>query len=669
MSTNDRIPQFGIGSRVELGGELCTIVAVAAVSSPPLVTVCTDSGEYLDVPLLQAIQIFRAFHEADRPRIDEAGDILEDLPENARTIALERARHIREALHGDPTGTWHSGSDPHFDPTVTTRTDRIARKITDLADQRGYSRANFYRMVDNFERGGVRALAPHQPQGPRYSNPLEGLQERSYEAVLRVLTELKKHGSTVHVQARVNRVCHELEAKNIDDPLLTPFNLERVVRFVSREIGLTGSAKHRRSQGARAQRGHRRPPPCMPGERIEIDATQANVEVYCPHTQRRYRPWLSVAVCVATRLITIRVSADKPSGRDTRLLLFDLLSPIVLPEQARPHTLVLGVPDAVAFQPGLNIGTVVMDHGGEYENFRVIDALARCGATIEFARTRRGMDKPFVESVNRTIDIMQQDLAGYVGRGADHRGDRVEPDLTLPALQAILQEWATTYYPYRPHTGLPSPTTPGRYLTPAQKYEQALVCGGDLHVAPHPDDVLGFLDNTTLSIASDGVHFKNFRYDAPILNTVRHGTLSPLSRPGRERRFYYDPHDRSRIFFRDDQHGTWHVLHAIHDSTTLPPFSELVAEDLARFLGDRRQSRGSRNDAESVFGQFADHQAKNELVRWSRDRARIETAVRDPESTPGSVEAFVVDTPPPPPADVDQFATWDLGEPGPGEGW
>ncbi|WP_200171394.1 hypothetical protein [Tomitella cavernea] len=627
-----------------------------------MVTVRTDDGEYLDIPLLQAIGMFQAFHQADRPRLAEPGDVLDDLPDRARSLALERAHHVREALYGDPSGTWRAGSDPRFDPTVTTRKERIAQKVGDLAQTPGYSRSSFYRMIGKFESGGVRSLAPHQPEGPRHDNPLIGLQDDSYQVILRVLTDLQRHGSTVHLQARINRIRRELDSHGIDDPRLTPYTLEMAVRFVSQEIGLTGTAKSRRSQGARAQRGYRRPPPSMPGERIEIDATQANIEVYCPHTGRRFRPWLSVAVCVVTRLMSIRLSPDKPSGRDTRLLLFDLMSPLVLPERSRPHSLTLGVPDVVAFNPALNIGTVVMDHGGEYENLRVIDALARCGATIEFARTRRGMDKPFVESANRTLDIMQQDLAGYVGRGAQHRGDGVTPELTLAGLQSIFQEWATTYYPYRPHSGLPSPTTPGRYLTPAQRYEQALVCGGDLHVAPHPDDVFAFLDSVVLTIASDGVHVGNFRYDAPILNTIRHGTLSPLSRPGRERRFYFDPYDRARLFFRDNHDGRWHVLHAIHDDgSTFPPFSELVADDLTRFLGRSRLTRGERASAGTAFRRFAEHEARTETVRWSRDRARVEASVNDPASTPGSIETTNVDPPSPPPVNVDTFATWDTG--------
>lgn len=652
---------FGQGTRMEIDGELCTVVTIAATLTPPIVTLRSDSGEFVEMPLLQAISIFRAFNEVDQPRVSEAGDILDDLPEHAQSLALERARHIREIIYGDSSGIVLPDSDSRYNPAATTRATRLATKVDDLAGQRGYSRAALYRMVSDFERGGVRALAPHQPEGPRFDDPRVGLEEDTLNAIYRVLLDFAKHKSTVGLQARKTRVLRELAELGIDDRRLSPFRLESVVRFISTDLNLSGKARTRRTTGARAQRGHRRPPPSMPGERIEIDATQLNVQVKCIHTNRSFRPWISVAVCVATRLLRIRLSPDKPSGRDTRMLLFDVMSPLVLPKHTRPHTLALGVPNEVDVQPGMSIGVLVVDHGSEYENYRVVDALARWGTTIELARTRRGMDKPYVESANRIWDIMQEDLAGYVGNGPENRGTGVESTLTLPALQSICQEWATTYYPHRPHSGLPSPTTPGHFLTPAQRYEQCLVRGGDLHVTPHPDDVFGFLDTVDLTVASDGVHYRNFRYDGPILNEVRHGAVSPLARPGRKRRFYYDPYDRSRLFFRDDHGGRWHVLTAIHDDgATFPPFSDLVADDLARFIGQKRLTRGLRDSAEVAFSQFSEQVAERERIRWSLDRARVANAVPDPQSAPKSTEISGIDAPPVPPVDMNTFAIWDL---------
>ncbi|WP_209448149.1 hypothetical protein [Rhodococcus qingshengii] len=666
MNTNT----FGLGTRFEVDGQQCTVISIAATLTPPLVTLQDDLGDYLEIPLLEALSIFGSICEIDQARATEPADVLSDLAEHVRLQTIERAAHVRTVIYGDPSGVVGPDSDSRYNPILTTRATRLATKAQDLAGTRGFSRTALYRMVSEFERGGIRAIIPYHPESPRLTDPRVGLREDTVDAIYRVLLNLAKHKSTIGLQARKTKVLRELDSLGIDDPLLSPFRLESIVRMLSTELNLAGTARTRRTNEARAQRGNRRPPPSMPGERVEIDATQLNVWVKCPYTGKETRPWISVAVCVATRLVTVRVTGEKPSGRDTRMLLFDVMSPLVLPEIARPHTLALGVPGETLVHPGMGIGVLVIDHGNEYENYRVVDALARWGSTIELARTRRGMDKPYVESVNRILAIMQENLDGFTGNGPEHRGDKIGPTLTLTALQSICREWATTYYPHLPHSGLPSPSKRGHFLTPAQRYEQCLVRGGDLHVAPHPDDVFGFLDAVDLVVSSDGIHYRDFRYDGPILNEVRRGAISPLARPGRRRRFYFDTYDRSRMFFRDDFDGRWHALAAIHDDgTTFPPFSELVAEDFSRFLGRKRLTREIRDTADVAFSKFADELAELERERWALDRARVANSAPIPQSSPETTEISGIDVPAAPPVDVNSFAIWDLEPAGTEDVW
>ncbi|WP_155404299.1 DDE-type integrase/transposase/recombinase [Rhodococcus erythropolis] len=659
MNTNT----FGLGTRFEVDGQLCTVISIAAALTPPIATMRNDAGEYIEIALLQAIWMFNDFCMIDQPRITDTNDsdLLDDLPTHVKLQTIERAAHARTVIHGDPSGVVGPDSDPRYNPVLTTRPSRLRTLTRDLAGTRGYSRAQLYRMVSDFESGGIHALIPRHADKSRPDDPRLGLREDTLDTIYRVLLDLARHKSTVGLQARKTRVLRELDHLGINDPLLTSFRLEAVVRILSTEMTLAGTARTRRTNNARAQRGYRRPAPSMPGERIEIDATELNVWIRCPDTGKEIRPWISVAVCVATRLVTVRVTAEKPSGRDTRMLLFDVMSPLVLPEIARPHTLALGVPRETLVHPGMGIGVLVIDHGSEYENYRVVDALARWGSTIELARTRRGMDKPYVESVNRSLAIMQQNLDGFTGDGPENRGDDVNATLTLSAVQSICKEWAMTYYPHLPHSGLPSATKKGHFLTPAQRYEQCLIRGGDLHVAPHPDDVFGFLDCADLAVSSDGVHYRDFRYDGPILNEVRRGAISPLARPGRKRRFFYDSYDRSRMFFRDDFDGRWHTLTAIHDDgTTFPPFSDLVADEFSQFLGRDRLTREERDNAEVAFCKFADELAEHERKRWSLDRARVANSAPVPQSNPGTTETSGIGMPALPPVDVDTFAIWDL---------
>ncbi|WP_405148992.1 hypothetical protein OG308_03210 [Nocardia salmonicida] len=670
------IPAFELGTRFEYDADLCELVNIAADVIPATVTLRRPDGEYLDASLLDAIAAFRRFIAVDLPRERDAGDIVEDLPKWAAEIAHERARHVREILTGDPTGLLSETSDPRFSPIQTSLADRVAMKVDDLREVEGYSRSQLYRMIRNYsgdgsgDGGGVRGLAPYQPPAAREGDPRVGLDESTLDVVYRVLLDMRQHGSTTHMQARVNRVAKALEEAHIADPMLTPTRLEKLLRVLSAEWQLSSKATTRRNTAARAGRGRRRPPPVMPGERVEMDSTWANVNVVCPETGKVFRPWLSVAICVATRLIVIRVTPQKPTARDSRLLIFDLMRPLVLPDELRAPILPLGKPSQVRFSRAMNLGIVVTDHGTEYENHRMVDCLARWGTGVELARTGRGMDKPYVESANRTLDILEQDLLGYVGSCSDNRGSDVPAVLTLRALQTICSEWAATVYPHRPHTGLPSETRPGHFFTPAQRYEQCLIRGGNIAVDVHPDDVFGFLDTMELTIASDGVHYKNFRYSGDVLSHIEAGRISPLARLGRRRRFYFDPYDRSRLFFRDDHEQRWHTLHAVNESDeAYPPFSELISSDFSRFLARGKLTRSERTNADVAFMRFAESVAEKDLSRWAFDRARVEGAVPAPVGTAGTTEPAGVDLPAQFPIDTDRFAIADDREDSAGALW
>ncbi|WP_157108706.1 integrase catalytic domain-containing protein [Aldersonia kunmingensis] len=648
--------EFGRGSLLEIDGVTTVVEDITARPGTVTVTVREeDSGEFREITLAEAIRLVRLFVGVDAPRVADPGDVLDDLPPRARHTAEERAKHVRQIVFGDPDDP-DGAADRQYSRLLTTESQRLDAKIAELRGVHGYSRANLYRFVTDFKSGGVRALAPYQPIGPPGTDPRRGLGETTLDVIYRVLTDLAYHGSTINLQARITRVRKALAADCIDDPLLTPGRLETVVRVLSKDLRLGSTAKTRQQLFARAVRGYRRAAPALPGERIEVDSTRLNTIAKCPYTGREFRPWICVAIDVTTRLITIRLTPDTPSGRDIRLLLFDVMAPVVLPDHPRPHLAILGAPRRIE-APGLEIGTIVTDHGHEYENYGVIDLCARMGISIELARTRRGMDKPYVESANRILDLMQQDLPGYVGRSAEHRGAKVEATMTLAALQEICREWAATVYAYRPHSGLPSLSDPGKYYTPMQAYEVAVRRGGRIDVSPHPDDVYGFLESRECAIASDGVNLAGFRYFGDCLRDIANGRVTPTSRLGPKRRFYFDCYDRSRIFFRDDD-GRWHTLAAIHtNGEAIPPFSDVIADDLAVQLA-RLPGREARGAVAVAFAEFVADVSQRHPALWSRDRHRVVDALPGPSGTTGTAGIPALPQQDAPPDEIALFGQW-----------
>ncbi|SDE50485.1 integrase catalytic domain-containing protein [Rhodococcus tukisamuensis] len=656
--------EFGPGSLLEIDGMTAVVESIAVRGGSVAVTVREEeSGELHEISLADAIRLVRLFARVATPRVSEPGDVLDDLPDHARSTALDRAKHVRQIIFGDP-----DDSDRRYSKVSTTEPQRLEAKAAELRGVRGYSRANLYRFVAAFKSGGVRALAPYQPEGPTGADPRRGLGEATLDVVHRELMGLARHGSTINVQARITRIRRALSSDGIDDPMLTPGRLEAVVRAISKDLRLGSTAKTRRQLLARAARGNRRAAPAFPGERVEVDSTWMNTLVTCPQTGREFRPWICVAVDIATRLTTVRVTPGTPSGRDIRLLLFDVMAPLVLPDHPRPHLPILGVPQSVSV-PGFEIGTLVTDNGAEYANRGIVDLCARVGISIELGRTKRGMDKPHVESANRILDIMQQDLPGYVGRSAEHRGSAVNPELSLAALQEICREWAATVYAHRPHSGLPTLTSPGKYYTPMQAYEVAIRRGGRIDVSPHPDDIFGFLESRECAISSDGVHLAGFRYFGDCLRDAVNERITPTSRLGNRRRFYLDTYDRSRIFFRDDD-GRWHTLFAIHTTgEAIPAFSDVLAKDLATHLGGLH-GRRVRGDVAVAFSEFIDDCATRHPIKWSKDRHRVADALPDPIGSTGSAGIPALPELQPPPEDLALFGHWtDLDDEDDTEDW
>src|SRR5262249_61565736 len=84
---------------------------------------------------------------------------------------------------------------------------------------------------------------------------------------------------------------------------------------------------------------------------------------------------------------------------------------------------------------------------------------------------------------------------GYAGRSVEHRGTDAEAGAvwSMAELQALLDEWVVAVWQNRPHEGLRDPLSPGKALTPNERYAALVVVAGYVPVPLSPGDYIELL--------------------------------------------------------------------------------------------------------------------------------------------------------------------------------
>jgi putative transposase len=154
--------------------------------------------------------------------------------------------------------------------------------------------------------------------------------------------------------------------------------------------------------------------------------------------------------------------------------------------------------------------------------------------------------------------LFAQYVAGYAGRSVEHRGKDAEAGAvwSMAELQALLDEWIVAVWQNRPHAGLRDPLSPGRALTPNERYAALIDAAGYVPVPLSPEDYIELLPAAWRVINSYGVKIGLRTYDSGELNPYRRQYSGIEARGGRWE-VRYDPYDISRVWIRNHHHGGW----------------------------------------------------------------------------------------------------------------
>ncbi|MBV6359944.1 DDE-type integrase/transposase/recombinase [Mycobacteroides chelonae] len=520
--------------------------------------------------------------------------------------AVERARWWERHLIEVITGRSASNTDtapPGFDPSVTTLRKRELAKVAELnAEGCDVNFKTLQRQRRLYQRDGLLGVVDRRYLPQR---PVHGRVDPRVAAAVTELIAAETDLSTGTVRRLRRKTAQALTALYGDGgpqmPSETTFY--RLVWRLSAGKHTFGSARTRRSLAKQPEKPFGVLTVARPGEVVEIDSTKLDVSVRFDDGTVGRVELIGMVDC-ATRTIAAAVLRPTTTAIDAALLLARSLTPepmrpgwsdaVRMTRSVLPHHSLSTLDhrfEAAAARPVIAPETIVIDHGKAYLSQTFSQACCTLGINLQPAHPDEPTDKPKIERTIESVGTMfASEVAGYVGSSVERRGKHAEKTAvwSIVQLQALLDEWIVTAWQNRPHDGLRDPVTPGKTLTPNEKYAALVGVAGYVPVALTGDDYIELLPARWRKINSYGVRINNRHYDAKALNPYR-GQTSGVGRKNGRWEVHFDPCDVSRIWVRNHHDTGWIQAHWTHLRTSPVPFGETIWKQSQQIVSERGQ--------------------------------------------------------------------------------
>ena len=220
--------------------------------------------------------------------------------------------------------------------------------------------------------------------------------------------------------------------------------------------------------------------------------------------------------------------------------------------------------------------------------------------------------KPVIERTLGSVStLFAQYVAGYAGRSTEHRGTGAEQAAvwSMAELQALLDEWVVAVWQNRPHDGLRDPLSPGKALTPNERYAALVAVAGYVPVPLGPEDYIELLPAEWRVINSYGVKIGLRTYDSGELNPYRRQHSGIEAKNGRWE-VRYDPYDISRVWIRNHHHGGWLTATWTHLRTAPVPFGEQAWNHARQLLAARGSDPATEAEIAAAAADLLDRAEK-----------------------------------------------------------
>ncbi|AXO25642.1 integrase [Mycobacterium avium subsp. hominissuis] len=559
------------------------------------------AGERCSVPLsqLRADPTLELVSSSWPPLCSE--ESLSGVPPEVADRARWWERHLIEVLTG--TGDARSGvSQPKFDVSVTTLRQRELAKVEELrAAGHDVSFKTLQRQRRAYERDGLLGVVDRRylPQRAVF-----GRVDQRVVEVARRLVDAETDQSTGTVRRFRRRVARELVAEygpDAADAMPSETTFYRLMWRLSAGKHTFGSARTRRSLAKQPEKPFGALTVARPGEMVEIDSTPLDVLVVLDDATVD-RVELTGMVDNATRSIPAAVLRPTTKAVDAALLLARALTPepmrpgwvdaLRMSRSVLPHHRLTEIDQRLedaAARPVIAPETIVCDHGKAYLSQTFRQACCTLGINLQPAHPDVPTDKPKVERTLQSVAaLFAQEVAGYVGSSVERRGKNADQNAvwSIVELQALLDEWIVAVWQNRPHDGLRDPVTPGKALTPNEKYAALVEFAGYVPMPLTGEDYIELLPAKWRTINSYGVRINNRTYDAKALNPHRHQDSGVQARKG-QWEVHHDPYDVSRIWVRNHHDGGWMMATWTHLRSAPVPFGESIWQQARSVLAQR----------------------------------------------------------------------------------
>jgi len=312
-------------------------------------------------------------------------------------------------------------------------------------------------------------------------------------------------------------------------------------------------------------------------ELVQIDYTLADVMIVDSHHRRSIgRPWLSLAIDVATRsVLGYHVGLEAPSSLAVALCIEHAVLPKsdpAGPSDAEAPWEMFGLP--------LNIH---VDNGPEFHGEALTRGCSEYGITLLHRPVARPRFGAHIERLIGTMMGKVHLMPGSTDASPAQRGgydSENEAKLTLTEFSEWLYLEIAGQYHHTIHRMLGT--------TPAAAWARSMAAGATPTLPADPDRfVIGFLPVIHRKLQRNGIYFERIRYWADVLPAIAQPSESLLVR--------YDPRNLSRLYVLGPNHHYHQIPYA---DVRRPPIS--LGELRHAYAQLRKDAKGMINEDQRV---------------------------------------------------------------------
>lgn len=558
------------------------------------------------------------------------------LNEEARSEALVRLEVVLELLTGyragmvelaQPGEPFHPFG-PEYGANDTQRVQAMARQLSLERDRdrdlgrrvlSGALRSStvseraIWTWVEGWRNKGLRGLVDGRRSRGRKG--FEAIDPALVRIVDDELAQFDGSVSQINLKELERRVHVRLKREGISD-LRLPQRLTQ--QYLSSRYGALGTtARQHKSARMRRQRGHASYPDTHPGH-LAVDVTRADGLVWDELHGRPYSVEIISIISVPTRVIAAcRVVPRSANAVEVGMALYDAMRPFSMTVEGTtvddfrwcgipasldfsPHPLVAHRPtlktdrslDGTHVKPGVTPKSIRADNGSIFLSTHLRAVLADLGVDLLTSRVGHPTDNAHVERWHETLPRAIQQIPGSKGRNVQERGRYVgheafEPLLTARELQQHLHRFIALDYHRNHHEGIALPGMEGGRFTPLERFDMLSEVTGRILVPQHPDLIFQFLPIRWLTPGNAGIEYRGLTYDGPVMHEL--SGLAPGTFRARDNKvpFFYDPHDRTRLWHRSRKDGRIYELRWRQAHLVDAPLTDTVVKRARQLINHR----------------------------------------------------------------------------------